>query len=160
MPERVLLENSDDNICFGCGPNNPMGLRLSFWREGDRVTTQANPTIDWSGQPGVVNPGILYAVLLDAVVWGASALVGRVPVSASPPALALQDVSTKRPFSAAAWVTKRDGPRVWYRAEIYQDGQVRGWLEQETRNVTLAEFRAKRPLVEVPDSLDGFFEPA
>jgi hypothetical protein len=80
MVQRVELENADDNLCFGCGPNNPMGLKLKFFRENDRVTTECIPTKWWSGQPGVVNPGILYAVLVDLVIWTSSEILHRIPL--------------------------------------------------------------------------------
>ncbi|MHB8604486.1 MAG: hypothetical protein ACYDCK_04455 [Thermoplasmatota archaeon] len=158
MTTRVLLDNSDDNLCFGCGPENPMGLRLQFYHEGDQVTTEATPTKWWSGQPGVVNPGILYAVLADGVIWAASALDHRVPLLEGAPAHELGGVSTKKPFTCVTHLVRRDGPRVLYRAEIAQDGKTRAWMEQWTRSVTRAEYREKRPLVEIPASLEGYFE--
>lgn len=157
MPSRIELANSDDNVCFGCGPENPMGLKLRFFEEGDRVTTSCAPTKWWSGQPGVVNPGILYAVLIDLVIWAASAFLHRVPL-AKPRDLKLGDVSTKRPFTGAAWIVSRNGAQAVIRAELQQDGKTVSALEMDVRGVTRKEFRDARPLVEIPESLGGFFE--
>jgi len=108
---------------------------------------------------GVVNPGILYAVMLDLVVWSASALVQRTPLLEGAPTHEIGGLSTKNAFTGAAWILKRDGARVLYRAELYAGDKPRAWMEQWTRNVTRSEYARVRPLVELPASLDGFFEP-
>ena len=158
MTQRVELENSDDNLCFGCGPENPMGLRLKFFTDGDRVTTECIPTKWWSGQPGVVNPGIVYAVLVDLIIWTASAILHRVPLMPKTIDMKLGDLGTSLPISGTGRIVKREGPMAQIRAELQQDGMVRAWLELETKSVTRAEYQKTRPLVEMPASLTGFFE--
>ncbi|MGD0689530.1 MAG: hypothetical protein ABSA50_07135 [Candidatus Bathyarchaeia archaeon] len=158
MTQRVELENSDDNLCFGCGPQNPMGLKLRFFMEGDRVITECIPTKWWSGQPGVVNPGIVYAVLVDLIIWTAGGILHRVPLMPKTIDMKLGDVSTRRPISGIGWIVKREGPMAQIRAELKQDGMVRALLEMETRSVTRAEYQKARPMVEIPASLTGFFE--
>ena len=158
MSQRIELESSDDNVCFGCGLENPMGLKLRFYREGDRVVTECLPNKWWSGQPGIVNPGITYAVLIDLIIWTAGAILNRVPLLPKTIDIKLGDLSTKRPFSGGAWIVKRDGPIAQIRAEITQDGVTRAWLEVEAKSVTRAEYAKARPFVEIPDSLQGYFE--
>ncbi len=158
MTQRIELESSDDNVCFGCGLENPMGLKLRFYREGDQVLTECSPNKWWSGQPGVVNPGITYAVLIDLVIWTAGAILSRVPLLPKTVDMKLGDLSTKRPFSGNARIVKRDGPTAQIRAEISQDGVTKAWLEMETKAVTRDEFTKARPFVEIPDSLQGYFE--
>ena len=158
MTQRVELGNSDDNLCFGCGPQNPMGLKLRFFMEGDRVITECIPTKWWSGQPGVVNPGILYAVLVDLIIWTAGGILNRVPLMPKTIDMKLGDVSTRRPISGIGWIVKREGPMAQIRAELKQDGTVRAFLEMETKSVTRAEYLKARPVVEIPTSLAGFFE--
>ncbi len=158
MTHRIELANSDDNLCFGCGPENPMGLRLKFYRAGDQIVTDCTPTKWWNGQPGVVNPGIVYAVLIDSVIWTASAILHRVPLMPRTVDMKLGDLSTKMPFSCKGWVVKRDGPLAQIRAELTQMGNVKAWLEMETKSVTHQEYQAARPLVEIPASLRGYFE--
>ncbi len=158
MAHRVELENSDDNLCFGCGPENPMGLKLKFFREGDRVTTECMPTKWWSGQPGVVNPGIVYAVLIDVVIWTASAILHRVPLMPKTVDMKLGDLSTKRPILGNGCVIRLDGLAAQIRAELRQDGRLNAWLEMETRSVTREEYQKARPFVELPNSLQAFFE--
>ena len=158
MTQRVELENSDDNLCFGCGPQNPIGLRLRFFMEGDRVITECVPTKWWSGQPGVVNPGIAYAVLVDLIIWTAGGILHRVPLMPKTIEMKLEDMSTRRPLSGIGRIVKREGPMAQIRAELKQDGMVKALLEIETKSVTRAEYKKARPMVEIPESLTGYFE--
>ncbi len=135
-----------------------MGLRLKFYRAGDQVLTDSTPTKWWSGQPGVVNPGIVYAVLIDLVIWTASSILHRVPLMPRTIDMKLGDLNTKMPCSGKGWVVKRDGPIAQIRAELTQMGNVKALLEMETKSVTRQEYQAARPLVEIPASLMGYFE--
>ena len=65
--------NSDQ--CFVCGRQNPKGLYLAFYDDGDHtVITHCNLSEDYQGYPGVVHGGIVAAVL-DEVI-GRVALIG------------------------------------------------------------------------------------
>jgi hypothetical protein len=44
------------------------------------------------------------------------------------------------------------------RAELKQDGVVKALLEIETKSVSRAEYQKARPMVEIPESLAGYFE--
>lgn len=158
MPEPIELDNAEDNTCFACGPENPMGLQLTFHREGDVVWTEAEPTRWWSGHPGVVNPGILLAILTDSVVWAASELMGCVPLVPEKRELVIEDASIHEPLrSEARIVEELDEHRAVIRAEITQGGETRAVLEAVAQAVTRERFEAARPLVEIPESLDGWF---
>ncbi len=49
--------------CFGCGEENPNGLRLNIRLEGDRTVTDFTPTAEMQGPPGVCHSGLVTAVL-------------------------------------------------------------------------------------------------
>lgn len=38
-----LLSVKDYTMCFDCGQENPIGLKLSFCREGETVKTEFTP---------------------------------------------------------------------------------------------------------------------
>lgn len=50
--------------CFGCSADNPSGLRLRFFRDGDGVRCETTIAPPYQGAPDVVHGGI-QAVLLD-----------------------------------------------------------------------------------------------
>ena len=76
----VALENDGTNPCFGCGPDNPRGLRLSFRRMGDRVETSLLTQVTMEGWPGLLHSGILYTAMLETANWTVYGVTGRVGV--------------------------------------------------------------------------------
>jgi uncharacterized protein (TIGR00369 family) len=54
-------------MCFGCGPNNPIGLRLTFWWEEDTYCTRFTPERVHQGWAGRTHGGIL-ALVLDEML--------------------------------------------------------------------------------------------
>ncbi|HLW58302.1 MAG TPA: PaaI family thioesterase [bacterium] len=57
----------DGSGCFACGPQNPIGLRLKFTAEGDRVRAEFTPGSHYQGYEGVLHGGIVTAALDDAM---------------------------------------------------------------------------------------------
>ena len=53
--------------CFGCGQENPIGLRLSFANEGDALVTRFVPREDHQGWPGIVHGGIIATLLYEVL---------------------------------------------------------------------------------------------
>ena len=53
--------------CFGCGDANPIGLRLKYRREGDRLRTEFMPGDDHQGWPGIVHGGIITSLLYEVM---------------------------------------------------------------------------------------------
>lgn len=52
--------------CFGCAPDNPVGLHLEFYEDGDDIVTQWEPSANYQGWSGIIHGGI-QALLLDEV---------------------------------------------------------------------------------------------
>ena len=87
MSERYTIPNPfvdvDGYNCFACSPDNPIGLRLKFWRDGDRVYAQWTPHRNYQGYGGVLHGGI-QATLVDEVgSWAIFALVGAAGLTTS-----------------------------------------------------------------------------
>lgn len=55
------------NKCFVCGPDNPIGLHLSFRLEDGACVSEFTPGENHQGYPGVIHGGMLYAVLDDVM---------------------------------------------------------------------------------------------
>lgn len=64
--------------CFVCGPDNPKGLHLQFYRlDDDTGTTEYEPPAEWCGWDGLMH-GELQGVLLDEITaWAVSGLRQR-----------------------------------------------------------------------------------
>jgi acyl-coenzyme A thioesterase PaaI-like protein len=58
-----------DHACFGCGDDNPIGLRLRFAFSGEGVNASFIPGVDHQGFHHVVHGGIISTVLDEAMAW-------------------------------------------------------------------------------------------
>lgn len=61
---KFIQDHMPDNVCFGCGINNPEGLQLKSYREDDEVIAVWNSEKKYHGWEKVINGGIL-ATLID-----------------------------------------------------------------------------------------------
>lgn len=52
--------------CFGCAPDNPIGLKLEFYEEGEEITTRWKPSANYQGWLHILHGGI-QATLLDEI---------------------------------------------------------------------------------------------
>ena len=60
------------NQCFGCGPDNDKGLRIKSFVEGDEVVAEFTPEPHHLAFPGVMNGGIIGALLDCHSNWTAA----------------------------------------------------------------------------------------
>jgi acyl-coenzyme A thioesterase PaaI-like protein len=67
------MKNSlqDDNYCFVCGEENPLGLRLKFSLHNSTVTAEFVPQKVHQGYKDIVHGGIITTVLDEAMVKAA-----------------------------------------------------------------------------------------
>ena len=65
--EDVLANLEDDGMCFGCGPRNDVGLRLTFAWDGDTYWTRWTPARPHQGWADRVHGGLLALVLDEAL---------------------------------------------------------------------------------------------
>ncbi len=87
------------SICFGCGPANERGLRIKSFEEGVDLVARFTPEPYHHAFPGMLNGGIIGALLDCHSNWAASvALMKRAGLSA-PPCTVTADfhVKLKRP---------------------------------------------------------------
>ncbi len=73
----VKIPNMDHNMCFGCGPANNNGLRMTFHGNDDLVYSEIAVPGHMIGWQGVVHGGILSTLLDEVMSWGAIFLTRR-----------------------------------------------------------------------------------
>lgn len=59
------------NLCFACGRDNPIGLKLDFKRDGKIVRAEFTPTEFYQGWSGIVHGGIITCLLDEAMAYAA-----------------------------------------------------------------------------------------
>ncbi|MFC1909565.1 beta-phosphoglucomutase family hydrolase [Chloroflexota bacterium] len=70
LPRVSVNTDMSDQRCFGCGENNPIGLKLTFTWDGEIARTEFTPDKFHQGWPRIVHGGIL-SCLLDEVMSSA-----------------------------------------------------------------------------------------
>jgi uncharacterized protein (TIGR00369 family) len=118
IPKVILNADLADGFCFGCGCNNPIGLKLKFKKEDDTVMAEYTPHKAFQGWPGLLHGGIL-ACLLDEAMSHAAYTTGSTCLTASITIRQRQPVEVETPLVITARIT-RHGTRL-----IETEGQVR-----------------------------------
>jgi acyl-coenzyme A thioesterase PaaI-like protein len=56
-----------NELCFGCGKDNPIGLKLNFREEGEEYVTEFTPQEYYQGYPDIMHGGITTTILDEAM---------------------------------------------------------------------------------------------
>jgi len=77
LPDRIATVRRDYRHCFGCGPDNPLGLQLDgFHQEADRVVAVFTPRPEYRGFSSVLHGGVVATALDEILAWTAILLEG------------------------------------------------------------------------------------
>lgn len=122
--------------CWGCGRNNPDGLHIkSFW-DGDEAVAHFDPQPQHTGHKGVVNGGII-ATLMDCHCMalamahahreegreiGTEPLISYVTASLKVDYLKPTPL-TDQPLELRAKVDHVEGRKTWMKVRLIADGQ-------------------------------------
>ncbi|MFC2066791.1 PaaI family thioesterase [Chloroflexota bacterium] len=71
LPRVSINTDMSAGMCFGCGQNNPIGLKLDFEWDGKTARTEFTPNKLYQGWLGVVHGGILACMLDEAMSYAA-----------------------------------------------------------------------------------------
>jgi acyl-coenzyme A thioesterase PaaI-like protein len=67
--EKIPLPGLEGYDCFGCGTNNPIGLRMTFYRRGDAVCSDVVLKRDHVGWQNMAHGGIISTLLDEVMAW-------------------------------------------------------------------------------------------
>ena len=83
------------NACFGCGPANEKGLHVRSFVEGEEVVAEWRPEPMYEAFPGVLNGGIIGALLDCHSNWAAAYHLMKRTGAERPPCTVTADYSIK-----------------------------------------------------------------
>ena len=125
------------NRCFGCGPANSEGLRLKShvaanWAIGDEVTCDWLPAVQYEAFTGMLNGGIIGALLDCHSNWTAAHQLMRQSGAAQPPCTVTADFHVKlrkptlstAPVHLSARVVESSADRATVEASLSSGGVV------------------------------------
>jgi acyl-coenzyme A thioesterase PaaI-like protein len=120
------------NRCFGCGPANEKGLRIKSRPEGETLVAEWTPEPHHEAFPGVLNGGIVGALLDCHSNWTAAWHLMRAAGADSPPCTVTAEyhIKLRRPASSSspvrlrAQVVESKPDRATIEATLESQGQV------------------------------------
>lgn len=131
--EKSLQETySPNGICFGCGPANTKGLHIRSFVEGDEVVAQWNAESHHEAFPGVLNGGIIGALLDCHSNWAAAYHLMHQSGAEAPPCTVTAEFHVKLlrptpsdvPIMLKARVVESTEDRATVEAELIANGKV------------------------------------
>lgn len=128
---------SPKNACFGCGPANPEGLKLRSFVENGKVVAQFQPEKKYEAFPGVLNGGIIGALLDCHSNWAAAWHLMQQNQEALPPCTVtaeyavklLRPTPTDVPLELVASVLRSDEKSAVVEAKLMANGKVTATCE-------------------------------
>jgi uncharacterized protein (TIGR00369 family) len=131
-PESLQDRYAPDNICFGCGPANPKGLRIKSRLEGDEVVADWTPEPHHQAFPGMLNGGIVASLLDCHGNWAACYHLMKKAGADKPPCTVSAEISVKYlrptlatgPLRLRAHVLESSADRATVEATLEAGGKV------------------------------------
>jgi acyl-coenzyme A thioesterase PaaI-like protein len=142
IPRVTLNTDLNEGLCFGCGENNPIGLKLKFTREGDTLRTEFTPDKAHQGWPGLLHGGIL-GCLLDETMSNVAYATGNTCLTASITIRLKQPVKVEAPLVITAWITRQRKKLIETSGRVcLQDGTV---IAESSAKQFIAENESGQP---------------
>ncbi|MBW3564257.1 MAG: PaaI family thioesterase [Acidobacteria bacterium] len=129
MEKSIQEEYGPGVICFGCGPSNPKGLRIRSFPAGEGLVAQWTPEDHHQAFPGVINGGIIGALLDCHSNWTAAWHIMQRDGESKPPVTVTGDfhVRLRRPtpmkeLTIRSSIAESEEDRIVVDASIEVDG--------------------------------------
>ena len=142
LPKVTLNADLDEGFCFGCGRNNPIGLKLNFTRDGDTIRAEFTPDKTHQGWPGLLHGGIL-GCLLDEAMSNIAYATGNTCLTASINIRLKQPIKVEVPLVITARITRHLKKLIETAGQVcLKDGTV---VAESTAKQFIAENEAGKP---------------
>lgn len=104
MTKSLQDQFAPQNACFGCGPANELGLRIKSFPDGEQCVSTWRPQKHHEAFPGMLNGGIIGALLDCHANWTAAWRLMQASGASSPPCTVTADfhVKLRRPTPSNA----------------------------------------------------------
>ena len=111
--------------CFGCAPENPCGVKMEFYEDGDDIVSQWQPTAEYQGWFNTLHGGI-QSVLLDEICgWVVMRKLQTAGVTSKMETRYLRPVPTNDgPISLKARIKEQRRNIVLIEAELFDSKQT------------------------------------
>ncbi len=122
---RIELEKLKNyTMCFGCGQDNPIGLKLKFTWDGQTASAEFTPGENHQGWAGYIHGGVTAALLDESIGW-AGLFAGFHSVTARMETRYRKMIPIGKPVKLTCTITKTTSRLLETEAKIVsQDGTL------------------------------------
>jgi len=139
-----------DRECFGCGPDNPHGLKMRFESNGSMIRSMVIMEPRFRGWSNLIHGGILSTMLDEVMGWTVIHLTGKFMLTKSMQVSFRKPVRVGAALSVTGFIRERMGEkRVLVAAEIRNEaGELCAESAAEFALFSIEQFRRMRILPE------------
>lgn len=107
--------------CFGCSPDNPIGLNMEFYTDGESIVSEWDPQNHFQGYVNVLHGGIQATLMDEIASWLVYALLDTAGVTANLNVNYLKPVYINGPIQIKARLKERGERKAIIKAEILNE---------------------------------------
>ena len=129
--------------CFGCSPNNPFGLHMEFFEDGDYIVSKWHPERNYQGWVDTMHGGVLSTLIDETCGWVVTRKMQTSGFTTSLSVKFRKAVSTNEPvLTIRANIVKQMRNLLFIHAEI-SNSQGEVCVEGETTYFLMNQEKAK-----------------
>jgi len=125
--------------CFGCGKDNPIGVALSMYWDGNKVKASFIPKKEFAGFEGIIHGGIVCTLLDEVMWWAIAAKDKKCTVTAEMKIKFHRPVKTDGEYDVEGWVKEHPKRKVYIAAAKVINDEGKLCAEAEGRFITLSD---------------------
>ncbi len=114
----------ENQPCFGCAPDHPIGFHLSFTKEGNEVFTRFTPGTQYQGPPGLMHGGLVTTLADEIGAWAIIGLLEKFGFTAKIDVKLRAPVRIGVEILGRAWITRETTRVIEVGVELAQQGAV------------------------------------
>lgn len=114
----------DNQPCFGCSPDHPIGFHLRFTREGNEVFTRFTPGTQYQGPPGLMHGGLVTTLADEIGAWAIIGLLEKFGFTAKIDVKLRAAIRIGVEVVGRAWIVRETSRIVEVGVELTQEGSV------------------------------------
>lgn len=120
----MSFSGTKDATCYVCGPENPLGLRVSFERDGDKGSrAEYIARKEHGGWNGILHGGVTFSLMDEAFGW--CLFFQKIPaVTAKIETRFHRPIRIGASLEIKAWVVKQRRKLFDARAEVRVEGEL------------------------------------
>ncbi|MHA1398672.1 MAG: PaaI family thioesterase [Candidatus Heimdallarchaeaceae archaeon] len=124
MRELIKKDLENNDYCFGCGKDNPVGAKLEFYKiSEDQVETEFLVPLEWSGWGKIVHGG-LQAVILDEIsAWTMISMLQVYGVTIKTTIEFLKPLYVQEKLKGVSRIIKKEEKNIWVESKLFNKNE-------------------------------------